>query len=249
MVFFSAFILGLLGSLHCVGMCGGLQMVLNKPQVIRTPTENQRHLLAINLGRITLYSLAGAGFGFMGEALGSQLNVPGWSVILRQLMALLMIVIGLQLIIFQQEKPLAFPERAGYQLWQHIQPLLNGSASSTYHQSFRRGLLWGFLPCGLVYSLLAVATVSGSAQNGLLTMLGFGAGTLPAMLLTGVLLWKFKQVLQGRWVRYGSGAFFVLVGLLMLTPTLLHHQPHAEHNPDHVQTSHSAHSLHSPAQE
>lgn len=255
MVFFSAFLLGLLGSMHCVGMCGGLQTVLNKPQAIRTPAENQRHLIAMNLGRVTLYSLAGAGFGFVGATLGTQLNVPGWSVILRQLMALLMIIIGLQLA-FRFEKPLAFLEQAGYSLWRRIKPLFNRPDSMTYSQSFRRGLLWGFLPCGLVYSMLAVATVSGSAKNGLFTMLGFGLGTLPAMLLTGYFLWKFKQILQWQWVRHGSGVFLILIGLFMLAPTLLSHghhhtAQHETHAHTHPQAKHhsdnehaSQHSMH-----
>lgn len=246
MEFLSALILGLLGSMHCVGMCGGLQTVLNKPQAIRTPLENQHHLIAMNLGRITLYGLAGASFGFLGTALGTQLDVPGWSIVLRQLMALLMIIIGLQLA-FRFEKPLAFMEKAGYSLWQHIQPLLNRMGSNTYSHSFRRGLLWGFLPCGLVYSMLAVATVSGSAHNGLLTMLGFGVGTLPAMLLTGYLLWKFKQILQWSWVRQGSGVFLVFIGLFMLVPTLMHHGEHTMNTTHQASQSNSKaeHSVHS----
>lgn len=237
--FFSALVLGVLGSMHCVGMCGGLQSLLNKPQAIRTPTENQYHLAVMNLGRVTLYSLIGAVFGFIGAEIGTQLNVPGWTVLLRQLAAIMIIIVGLQLLL-QVEKPLAFLEKAGYGLWQRIQPLFKTGASVTYSYSFRRGMLWGFLPCGLVYSILAIAAVSGSAAGGLVTMLGFGLGTLPAMLLTGFVLWRFKQLLQWRLLRRGGGVFFILMGVLMLAPTLMQkgsHQ-HGDHSV-HIQSDHS----------
>jgi sulfite exporter TauE/SafE len=227
--FLSALVLGLLGSLHCVGMCGGLQALLNKPQAIRTPLENQYHLVAMNLGRVMLYSLAGAVFGFVGAEVGVQLNVPGWSVVLRQLMAIMIIIVGLQLLL-QVNRPLAFLEKAGYRLWQRIQPFLNSNAPVNYLQSFRRGMLWGFLPCGLVYSVIAIALLSGSATGGLLTMLGFGVGTLPALLLTGFVLWKFKQVLQLALVRRGGGVFLILVGILILSPSVLNHTNHGGKN-------------------
>ena len=236
--FLSALILGLLGSLHCAGMCGGLQTLLNSPQAIRTPIENQYHLLAMNLGRVTLYSLAGAVFGLIGAEVGVQLNVPGWSIVLRQLMAIMIIIIGLQLLL-QVTRPLAFLEKAGYGLWQRIQPLLNSNAPVNYLQSFRRGMLWGFLPCGLVYSVIAIALLSGSAAGGLLTMLGFGIGTLPALLLTGFVLWKFKQVLQLALVRGGGGVFLILLGILILSPTVLNHASHEDKSTLHlVETSH-----------
>jgi len=241
--FLSALALGLLGSMHCVGMCGGLQTLLNQPQAIRTSLENQRHLVAMNLGRVTLYSVAGAIFGFIGAELGTQLNVSGWSVVLRQLTAIMIIIVGLQLLL-KIERPLAFLEKAGYRLWKRIQPLLNRPAPVNYNQSFRRGLLWGFLPCGLVYSVLAIATVSGSAAGGLLTMLGFGLGTLPALLLTGFVLWKFKQVLQLSLVRKGGGVFLILVGLLIIAPTIMKHDHHAESNAIHTHAvSHTAKSV------
>lgn len=233
--FLSALALGLLGSMHCVGMCGGLQTLLNRPQAIRTPLENQCHLVAINLGRVALYSLAGAIFGFIGAELGTQLNVPGWSVVLRQLTAVMIIIVGLQLLL-KIERPLVFLEKAGYSLWVRIQPLLHRPSPASYSQSFRRGLLWGFLPCGLVYSVLTIATVSGSAAGDLLTMLGFGLGTLPALLLTGFVLWKFKQVLQLSLVRRGGGVFLILVGVFILAPTVLKHGNHND-----MQTTDTSH--------
>ena len=100
-------------------------------------------------------------------------------------------------------------------------------------------MLWGFLPCGLVYSVIAIALVSGSATGGMLTMLGFGIGTLPALLLTGFVLWKFKQVLQLALVRRGGGAFLILVGILILPPTFLNHANHGDENAiNSVDTSH-----------
>ena len=98
MGFVSAILLGLLASLHCAGMCGGLQAALNRPQALRKPIENQMHLLYMNLGRVTLYTLVGAVFGFIGAEVGTVLNLPDWSVWLRRFAAIMIIVIGFQLL-------------------------------------------------------------------------------------------------------------------------------------------------------
>ena len=229
MGFVSAILLGLLASLHCAGMCGGLQAALNRPQALRKPMENQLHLLSMNLGRVALYTMAGAIIGFIGAEVGTILDLPDWSTWLRRFAAIMIIVIGFQLL-FRIEKPFSFLEKFGYAFWQRIKPYLNLGAPVTYAQSFRQGLVWGFLPCGLVYSVLSVASVSGSAWGGGLTMLGFGVGTLPAMLLTGQVFWAFKGFLQKRAVQQSGGVFFILIGtLIFLAPQLASHEAIQQH--------------------
>ena len=113
---------------------------------------------------------------------------------------------------------LAFTERAGQWLWRRIQPAtkrflpVRGMA-----QAFPLGLLWGWLPCGLVYSVLAMALLTGSAARGAATLLAFGLGTLPNLMLAGLLLARFRSVIQGRALRLGSGLLvlgFGVYGLL-----------------------------------
>lgn len=113
---------------------------------------------------------------------------------------------------------LAFTERAGQWLWRRIQPAtrhflpVRGPA-----QAFPLGLLWGWLPCGLVYSVLAMALLTGSALRGAATLLAFGLGTLPNLMLAGLLLARFRSVIQGRALRLGAGLLvlgFGVYGLL-----------------------------------
>ncbi|RVU85477.1 sulfite exporter TauE/SafE family protein [Leucothrix sargassi] len=229
MGFVSALLLGLLASLHCAGMCGGLQAALNRPQALRKPIENQLHLLSMNLGRVALYTLAGTLIGFVGQSFGSVLDFPDWSSWLRRVAAIMIIVIGFQLL-FGIDKPFAYLEKYGYKLWQKVKPYLNTAAPVNYMQSFKQGLVWGFLPCGLVYSVLSIASLSGSAWNGAQTMLGFGIGTLPAMLLTGQLFWGFKRVLQKGIVQKSGGIFFIIIGtLIFLAPQLASHEGLQKH--------------------
>ena len=229
MGFLSAILLGLLASLHCAGMCGGLQAALNRPQALRTPKQNQLHLVSMNLGRVALYTIAGTIIGFIGTSLGSVLDFPDWSSWLRRIAAIMIVVIGFQLL-FGIDKPFGFLEKYGYKLWQKVKPYLNIAAPASYAQSFRQGLVWGFLPCGLVYSVLSIASLSGSAWNGGTTMLGFGIGTLPAMLLTGQLFWGFKRVLQKGVVQKSGGVFFIIIGtLIFLAPQLASHEGLQKH--------------------
>lgn len=204
--FLAVFLIGLLGGTHCVGMCGGIVSALTVQLPGQKPAWSLH--LAYNLGRISSYGLAGAVMGFIGS-LGLLLN--GWLPVQLGLYVaanLMLVALGLYLIGFT--KGLAPIENAGQWLWRKVQPLtsrfipVQGMA-----QAFPLGLLWGFLPCGLVYSVLATALMSGSAWRGALTLLAFGAGTLPNLLLAGVLLARFRRFAQAPMVRTLSG-FLVL---------------------------------------
>ncbi|MEM7359061.1 MAG: sulfite exporter TauE/SafE family protein [Pseudomonadota bacterium] len=220
MTFISAVLLGLLASLHCAGMCGGLQSVLQQPLVIRSRAETNRHLLALNFGRLSIYLLAGLLVSSFGSGLLSWLDVPRLTQIARYLSAGLLVVIGLQLLLSTQ-RPFAWLERAGAVLWRKIQPNLNILTSSRLPASYQRGLVWGFLPCGLVYSVLLTTLFAESAIQGGLIMLGFGIGTLPALLLTGNLYMQFRQATQHRSVRAAGGLLFIQGGVLTVAAPYL----------------------------
>ena len=183
MTFISAFILGLLVSAHCLGMCGGLQTVFQQTQVIQSSRQAAVQIVMLNLGRLTTYTFAGVIFAWLGASLIIKLPVAEVSKIIRVLMAIMLIFIGLCL--FGGKKRLAiWLEKAGAPLWQKMQTMIY-PGSVRWHRHYLNGVAWGFLPCGLVYAVLITAIFSGSSVNGGLIMLGFGLGTIPSMVLTG----------------------------------------------------------------
>lgn len=209
--FLALFLVGLLGGTHCVGMCGGIVGALS----MGAPGRWSMHL-AYNVGRILSYGLAGAIAGAVGAAsLGLDSQVP-MRLALYLLANLMLIALGLYLLGVTQA--LAFTERAGQLLWQRLQPLTRRFLPArTVAQAFPLGMLWGWLPCGLVYSALATALSSGSAVRGGLCMLAFGLGTLPNLLLAGIVLARLNEFVRRLAVRIASGLLvlgFGLYGLL-----------------------------------
>ena len=209
--FLALFLVGLLGGTHCVGMCGGIVGALS----MGAPARWSMHL-AYNAGRIISYATAGAIAGALGAA---SLTLEGQAPVrlLLYLLANLMLV-ALGLYLLGVTRALAFTERAGQKLWRHIQPLTRRFLPArTLVQAFPLGLLWGWLPCGLVYGALATALSAGSSERGALMMLSFGLGTLPNLLLAGILLARLNEFVRLPVVRIISGLLvlgFGLYGLL-----------------------------------
>jgi len=211
--FLAVFLIGLLGGVHCAGMCGGIvsALSLQTKGPAATPGSAWPLHLAYNLGRVSSYAIAGALMGAIGS-LGLLLN--NWLPVQMTLYVaanLMMVALGLYLTGLTQT--LAFTERAGQWLWQRVQPAtkrflpVRGVA-----QAFPLGMLWGWLPCGLVYSVLTMTLLSGSAARGASIMLAFGLGTLPNLMLAGLLLVRFRSVIQGRALRLGSGLIVLAFG-------------------------------------
>ena len=177
----AAFAAGLLGSGHCVGMCGPIAAIAGAG----SNGQPARSALIYNAARIVSYCVVGALFGGLGYAIGSAADIARWSQIVRIAMSAVLVLVGLQLLLPRSRiNPL---ERIGARFWQRIAPLARRlKPGERKSHLFALGLLWGWLPCGLVYSLLALAAVSGSAASGAATMAAFGLGTLPAMIGIGV---------------------------------------------------------------
>jgi sulfite exporter TauE/SafE len=216
--FLALFLVGLLGGTHCVGMCGGIVGALS----LGAPARWSMHL-AYNAGRILSYGLAGAIAGTLGAAsMGLEGQVPV-RLVLYFLANLMLVALGLYLT--GVTRALAFSERFGQHLWRLLQPLgKRFLPARTAIQAFPLGLLWGWLPCGLVYSALASALTAASASRGALLMLVFGLGTLPNLLLAGIVLARLNEFVRRPWVRLSSGLLvlgFGLYGLLGLM-RLLH---------------------------
>jgi sulfite exporter TauE/SafE len=183
-------------------MCGGIVGAL-AAQGAEGRSAWSLHL-GYNLGRISSYVVAGVlvgTVGGLGLAFGPVAPIQiGFYVVAN----LMLVVLGFYLMGFT--RTLAVVERAGQVLWNRIRPLTaRFLPARRFGQALALGMLWGWLPCGLVYSVLATALVSGSAARGGLAMLVFGLGTLPNLLLAGVLLSRFRRFAQALAVRVLSG--------------------------------------------
>lgn len=212
--FLAVFLVGLLGGVHCAGMCGGIVSALSLNMPARPVERRPGWLihLAYNLGRISSYTVAGAlmgALGSMGLLLNGAMPVQMTLYIVANLM---MIALGLYLT--GTTRALAWVERSGQWLWRRIQPAtkrflpVRGPA-----QAFPLGLIWGWLPCGMVYSVLALALLSGSAERGALTLLVFGLGTLPNLMLAGLLLARFRDLTRHPRVRQLAGVLVAGFGI------------------------------------
>ncbi len=211
--YIAVFLIGLLGGTHCVGMCGGIVSALTVRR-LNAPSDWPLHL-AYNIGRITSYIAAGALVGAIGSAgllFNDILPVQMALYVLANLM-----LIGLGLYLSGMSQALAFTERLGQRLWKHVQPL--GSRflpARSVSQALPLGALWGLLPCGMVYSVLATALVSGSAGRGAGLMLAFGLGTLPNLLLAGMLMTRLREVVRKRGLRLAAGLVVLGFGVFGL---------------------------------
>ena len=207
----SALVLGLLGGGHCLGMCGGLMGALT----LAIPPEQRgrrlRLLMAYNLGRILSYACAGLLLGLAGWALASS---PA-AMALRVMAALLLIAMGLYLAGWWSG--LTRIEALGRGLWRHIQPAASRLMPvSSVPRALLLGALWGWLPCGLVYSTLLWAASQGNAGYSAALMLAFGLGTWPILLATGLAAERVNAVLKRRSVRMAGGVLVMLFGIWTL---------------------------------
>jgi sulfite exporter TauE/SafE len=207
----SALILGLLGGGHCLGMCGGLMGALT---LAIPPDQRGRRLqlmLAYNLGRILSYACAGLLIGLAGWAVASS---PA-AMAMRVVAALLLIAMGLYLAGWWSG--LTRIEALGRGLWRHLQPIATRLLPvSSVPRALLLGAVWGWLPCGLVYSTLLWAASQGNAFDSATLMLAFGLGTWPILLATGLAAERTRALLRQRGVRVAGGLLVMLFGLWTL---------------------------------
>ncbi|SIR84706.1 hypothetical protein SAMN05878276_0568 [Aquipseudomonas alcaligenes] len=207
----SALILGLLGGGHCLGMCGGLMGALTLAIPPEQRARRLRLLLAYNLGRILSYATAGLLIGLAGWAVASS---PA-AMALRVLAGLLLIAMGLYLAGWWSG--LTRIEALGRHLWRHLQPVASRLMPvSSLPRALLLGAVWGWLPCGLVYSTLLWASSQGSPGESALLMLAFGLGTWPVLLATGMAAERLTALLRQRGVRVAGGLLVILFGIWTL---------------------------------
>ncbi len=217
-ILITALVVGFLGGVHCLGMCGGVVGTLTFSLDSKVQASWWRMLpyqMAYNLGRISSYVLIGALFGFLGASIGSIATFLPIQQGLQVVAGLFMIALGLYL--GGWWFGIVVIERVGQVVWKKIAPYTKRlGAVKTIPQAWLYGLIWGWLPCGLIYSMLIMAMSSGSAMDGALIMFAFGLGTLPNLLLMGVFAFYFTKLAQNRWVRRFAGISVISMGIWQL---------------------------------
>ena len=212
-----AFLVGLMGAAHCFGMCGGLVGAFASQQSSKSTGANRlaeqlQFVLSYNLGRILSYSLAGAMVGGSAAALGTLFDIDGYLLVLRLFAGIMMIITGLY--VSQLWFGLVHIEAIGKGIWQLLKPYASKLIPiNSLPQALVAGMLWGWLPCGLVYSTLTWSVAAGSAVEGAVIMFAFGLGTLPALLSAGVAAKSLAHWVQKKAIRRLSGALLISFGL------------------------------------
>ncbi len=209
------FMAGLFGGTHCVVMCGGIVSVFSANIKNQSKYQQALILLFYNLGRISSYMLAGAIMGGLGSLLIEWLPLKIMRFSLTLMAGIFMILLGFYLTRWWQG--LVFIERLGKGLWQYIQPLARRFTSiQNPIQAFIGGMLWGWLPCGLVYAVLISAVASTSPLQGALILFAFGLGTLPTLLLMGVFIGGIAHLIQQSQIRIVAGLIMIGFGISTL---------------------------------
>jgi sulfite exporter TauE/SafE len=218
MLLLSALLMGLLGSTHCVVMCGGVvAMTCSALPLARRgrPLAQLPYVLGYNAGRIVSYAVAGAAAGALGRTLQSLGAVEHAGLGLRLFAGLVMIGVGLYLAGFAGA--LRWVERAGEPVWRRIAPLARRLVPvRTPAHAVALGLLWGWMPCGLVYAALAAAVTSGSSLGGAATMAAFGAGTLPMLVTMGSAAGFVARVARGPRTRMAAALVVAAFGIVQI---------------------------------
>ncbi|TJZ72927.1 sulfite exporter TauE/SafE family protein [Chitiniphilus eburneus] len=206
------FLAGLVGGGHCLGMCGGVvtAFTLQLPPGPRWP-----YLVGFNIGRVLGYTLIGALVGTLGS-LPALFALNPIKIALWFLANLLLIVMGLY--IAGWARWFVRLEMLGLPLWRRIQPFLRRFLPiRRWRHTLVVGALWGWLPCGLVYSASLTAMASSSTASGALLMMMFGLGTLPNLLAIGMAAETLRRWLTKPWIRQALGLILIAVGLVRMT--------------------------------
>lgn len=213
-IYVSALLVGILGGVHCLGMCGGVVGALTfglDPRVQRNRMSVLVYQAAYNAGRISSYVMIGAVFGWLGSTLASLAVFLPAQQVLQSIAGTFMIALGLYLAGWWQG--IVAIEKLGQGVWGRVQPYANRlTPVKNLPQAWLYGAVWGWLPCGLVYSMSIMALSAGGLIEGAAVMLAFGLGTLPNLLLMGVFAFYFTRLARTEWIRKLAGSSVILMG-------------------------------------
>ena len=223
-VYIAAFIVGVVSSGHCLGMCGGISAALG----IRTTHQcSNAYVVAYNVGRLCTYAALGLLVGIVGQH--ALAFFPSLALPLRLLAGFFLIAMGLYLSGWWMG--LTVLERAGTVVWRRVQPLTRRLLPVTsLPRAMAAGVLWGLLPCGLVYSSLGLAAAQASPGSSAVVMASFALGTMPSMLLAGVLGERILRYLRRQRVRSALAVLVMGMGLLTWWMPITHSLAPAAHH-------------------
>jgi len=216
--YLAAFVVGLLGGGHCAGMCGGIvgALTFGLPERVRQHFPSTLpYQLGYNLGRIASYVAAGAIMGGLGVLLAGIIPIYLAQKTLLVIAALFMILLGLYL--GGWWTGLARIEKLGGGLWRRIEPFARRLLPvHSPAQALVLGIVWGWIPCGLVYSMLVWTVSAGSVAKGAGLMLAFGLGTLPNLFAMGMVAGSLAHWSKDIRVRRVAGVLVTAFGLFTL---------------------------------
>ena len=213
----SIFVVGLLGGVHCVGMCGGIVSALSLSSQSEPGTHKGFWIqLFYNLGRISSYTLAGLLTGWVGAITTQSFASHSLHQILQTFSGIVLILMGLYLAGWW--RVLTKVEQAGTIIWKHVEPFARKLIPiKSANHAFVVGMLWGWLPCGLVYSMLTMSLTTASATQGALVMFSFGLGTLPNLLMMGLLATSLQAFFRHPVVKVIAGLLVIFAGVYLIT--------------------------------
>lgn len=224
----SAFLLGFFSTLHCVGMCGGIigALSLSLPVDVRNnKIKLFSFVLTYNLGRIISYSAAGLIAGAVGTGVLQSTGFDQGHTLLRLVGISMMVAIGLYLTGWLPQ--LASIEKIGIPIWKSLEPIGRKLVPVvSLPKALAYGLIWGWLPCGLVYFVLIWALTAGDAIHGALTMLAFGLGTLPTLISAGFMTSWITRFAHSRRARQVVGLLIIAMAISSLFIPMEHHHHH-----------------------
>lgn len=244
----TALVLGLVGSAHCIGMCGGIAASLG----IKSHSSHKAGMLAklfsYNLGRIISYAVLGALLAWVTTRL--QGHYSTLTIVFRTIAGLMLVAMGLY--IAGWWLGLTKLEQCGHKVWKPIQRIVQPlTQNNSQVGTLVLGLSWGFLPCGLIYStLIWCSSIAQTSLESALLMFTFGLGTLPAMILVGNAGQVMRHYMQNRSIRSILGILVILMGVWTLAVPLQHlgHHNHGgantEQTPSADPMDHHAHHHH-----
>jgi uncharacterized protein len=211
-----AFVTGLISSFgHCLGMCGGIVAIYSARQSALAKSDGASpkiltrlgSLTPVHIGRILTYTLLGALIGLAGSLLDQAGGLVGWQGIFSVLVGMAMIAVALSLMGVLPPIEIALASiRGGTSPMKRMRALLGKRGVAA---NVGVGILWGFLPCGLVFAMLVVAARTQSLWGGALTMLAFGLGTVPTLLGFGLAANLLSPRLRGR-LQFFAGIMILL---------------------------------------
>lgn len=231
-LFLAAFSMGLFGSPHCLGMCGGIVTAFGLSMQHVSDSKKNGLILTYHLGRLISYALLGLIASLVGVAIFQSImsnSAP------RIVLGAVLVLIGLAMLglpLFNQL------EKFGMRFWQSLAPLRKKVFPiDSFGKALVAGLLWGFLPCGLVYGALMMAIAGNNIATGAALMFVFGLGTMPMLIATQKTVGMLQSSIKNFRLRQINGVIMMLSGLAVIfIPMMMHH--------NHNQGSHS-HASHS----